>query len=117
GKKGGNAVITVTYTDPHGSAFSTSVNVTVKTTVITVPVIVLNPTSTTVNKGDPLPDFTTFIYSVTDGTDGNIPFGNVNIDPSKVKMNQIGTYIVDYSVTNSLGKTGYAYLTVHVVQP
>ncbi len=54
GQKGGNAVITVTYANPHGSAFSTSVNVTVKTTVITVPVIVLNPTSTTVNKGGPL---------------------------------------------------------------
>ncbi|MGI6348925.1 MAG: hypothetical protein GX245_05960 [Eubacteriaceae bacterium] len=97
GKKGGNAVITVTYTDPHGSAFSTSVNVTVKATYV----IVLKTNSITLSLGAPLPNFTTYIKSVKDGAGNDIPFSNVNISHN-VDTSQANTYDVKYSLGDAM---------------
>lgn len=115
GKNGGSAVITVTYTDPNGQNFSTAISVSVKSTnPVTTPVIILSKTSITLPTGGPLPNLSQYIVSVTDGTDGNIPFNKVNIDSSSVNVNQSGSYTVIYSVTNSLGKTGTAKLKVQI---
>ena len=102
----GDYKVTYTVKDSHGQV--TTKTITVKVIVNQLPVINASDKTIYLNsKFDPLDGVT-----ASDKEDG--PISKINVDLNEVKTDQLGKYIVTYSVTDSYGQTVKKTITVTV---
>jgi fructooligosaccharide transport system substrate-binding protein len=66
-------------------------------------------------QGDEAPDFKSYV-TITDDVDGTITVTDAMVDTSQVDMDQIGTFRVTYTYTNSKGKTTNYDIVIRIVE-
>lgn len=105
----GSYTIRYNVSDSEGNA-ATEVTRTVNVTDQTAPVISVSSSSLNITQGIPYIDSG---VTATDNNDGDITADIVTT--GSVDVNTIGTYTLNYSVTDAAGNTGTATRTVNVV--
>ena len=107
----GSYIATCDFTDPSGNP-ATQVTYTVDVVAGDSPVITLTgPNPQTINLGNP---YVELGATASDTEDGDIT-GSIIIDSSGVNTAVLGSYIVNYDVTDSSGNTDHEERTVNVV--
>jgi len=94
----GEYTVTVRLTDASGNLTEQTFNVTVLSDP--APIITLVGLDTSIGVGSVAPDFTTFITAY-DAEDGDITIISSMVDETAVDMNTIGTFDVEYTVTDT----------------
>ena len=110
----GSYSVTYRVYDLSGNCAEETVPLEIRDT--TPPAIALSSESVSVNTGSEALDFSGYLSSASDVTDGDLT-SSVTIDDSAVNYKVPGSYNVTYTVTDSSGNSSQKIVVVHVTAP